>query len=198
MNTHTRKACLLVFHKAVALFRRPGLEKRRGAMKSKATLATFFILMFVQLSSCRGNIPITGQEATEKSAVPTFTQIVQSSPEATVLSTVSPEAPACQTPTATVKARNVYLLAGPDLRFVATTRYPNGEQFTVLGRYKDWFHVEAPDGKQGWLYKDWLTIPPSIDTNNICSISEQELPPTPMPPPKKEHQCVPTYYVSCP
>ena len=175
-------------------------------MHSKATKATIFILMLVQLYSCRGFIPITGEDipmdTAEDPGVPASIPAGQSSPEATVssLPTILPETPACQTAVASVKANNAYLREGPDLRFEANTQYKTGDQFTVLGRYKDWFHVQSSDGKKGWLYKDWLTILPSIDTGNICSISERELPPTPQnfqKPEKDKEDCVPTYYDSC-
>ena len=116
------------------------------------------------------------------------------------LSTILPETPACQTPTASLKVKNAPLRDGPDLRFVSIAQYKKGDQFTVLGRYQDWFQAKASDGKKGWVYKDWLTISEK-DTSDICSIPEQELPPTPQNE-KKDSQsgeeCVPTYYVSCP
>jgi hypothetical protein len=121
------------------------------------------------------------------------------------LSTVPPETPACQTPTASVKVKNAYLRDGPDIRFVSLAQYKNGDQFTVLGRYQGWFQVEAPDGKKGWLYKDWLAIPSNMDTSTICLIPVEELPPTPQDNQQNNQQnqqngdaCVPTYYVSCP
>jgi len=175
-------------------------------MNSKATKATTFILILVQLSSCRGYIPITGEDipidTAQENAVPTFTPVGQSSPEATVssLPTILQETQGCQTATAFVKADNAYLREGPDLRFVANSQHKNGDQFTVLGRYKDWFQVESSDGENGWLHKDWLTIPPSIDTSNLCSIPEQEVPATPQnfqKPEKDKEECVPTYYDSC-
>ena len=63
---------------------------------------------------------------------------------------------------------------------------------------------EAPDGKKGWVYKDWVTIPSTLDTSTICSIPVEELPPTPktsqkdQKTPQSGEECVPTYYVSCP
>jgi hypothetical protein len=88
---------------------------------------------------------------------------------------------------------------------VSLAQYKNGDQFTVLGRYQGWFQAEAPDGKKGWLYKDWLAIPSNIDTSTICSIPVEELPPTPQDNQQNNQQnqqngneCVPTYYVSCP
>mgnify|MGYP000441551218 CR=1 FL=1 len=181
-------------------------------MKSKASIASIFILFSVLLYSCGGNIPITGEDiptptdTAESKVVPTSTEIDQSSAEAngSSLATVLPETPACQTPTASVKVKNAYLRDGPDIRFVALAQYKNGDQFTVLGRYRDWFQAEAPDGKKGWVYKDWVTIPSSMDTSTICSIPVEELPPTPktsqndQKTPQSGEECVPTYYVSCP
>jgi len=122
----------------------------------------------------------------------------------TVSSLFIPETSACETPTVSVKAKNAYLRDGPDIRFVALAQYKNGDQFTLLGRYRDWFQAEAPDGNKGWVYKDWVTIPSSMDTSTICSIPVEELPPTPktsqndQKTPQSGEECVPTYYVSCP
>jgi len=122
----------------------------------------------------------------------------------TVSSLFIPETSACETPTVSVKAKNVYLRDGPDIRFVALAQYKNGDQFTLLGRYRDWFQAEAADGKKGWVYKDWVTIPSTLDTSTICSIPVEELPPTPktsqndQKTPQSGEECVPTYYVSCP
>jgi len=93
---------------------------------------------------------------------------------------------------------------GPDIRFESLAQYKKGDQVAVLGRYRDWFQAQASDGKKGWLYKDWLTIPSNIDTSTICSIPVEELPPTPktsqndQKTPQSGEECVPTYYVSCP
>jgi hypothetical protein len=112
----------------------------------------------------------------------------------TSLLTPSPETPACQTTTATVKANTAYLREGPDLRFKASSQYKTGAQFTVLGRYKDWFQVESPDGEKGWLYKDWLSISSNIDTNSVCLVPEGEVP---MIQTQKKDRCQPSYYDLC-
>jgi hypothetical protein len=117
------------------------------------------------------------------------------------LSTVLPETSACETPTLSVKINNAYMREGPDIRFQSLAQYKKGDQVTVLGRYRDWFQAETPDGKKGWLYKDWLTIPSNIDTSAICSIPVEDLPSTPQnnqKTPQNGEECVPSYYVSCP
>ena len=181
-------------------------------MKSKATLATVFTLLSVLLYSCAGNIPITGQDT------PPPTEIVE---EADVVATSAPiqeaslgensvatEAPPCQTPTASIKTDNAYLREGPDIRYAGSAKHKKGDKFTVLGRYKDWFQVKASNGDKGWLYKDWLSFPSNVDTDSLCSIKSEALPPTPETAPKDQKTpqtssgsggtCVPTYYVSCP
>ena len=133
---------------------------------------------------------------------PTNTRIPISTSTLTSASRLaSTQTPACQIPTAFVKTNNAYLRDGPDVRFSANNHYRNGDQFTVLGRYQDWFQAEFPDGNKGWLYKDWLTFPSDIDTSNICLIPVEELPPTPQNNQQNLQNgadCVPTYYVSCP
>lgn len=169
--------------------------------------------MILLLWSCRGNIseadiPVTGAETStptttvesvgsDETRIPT--QESQSLPKATVLPPTNiPGTPACQTPTAAVKSNNAYLRDGPDLRFITIAPYKNGDEFTLVGRYKDWFQVESADGKTGWLYKDWLSLPSNIDTNNICSILEEDVPTitqdSQKPPRNDEEEC---YYDSC-
>lgn len=169
--------------------------------------------MIMQLYSCGGNksvpeIPVTGETLTptntaESSVIPTMAQVSQSLPEATVLSqsTTPPEKPACQTPTATIESKIAQLRDGPDLRFITIAQYKTGDQFKVLGQYKDWFQVESIEGQKGWLYKEWLTIPSNIEITNICSILEQDLPVITQDSQKSrqdtDSQCVPTYYDTC-
>jgi len=179
-------------------------------MKSKATLATVFTLLSMLLYACAGNIPITGQDtpppteiAEEADVVDTSAPIEQGSSGG-----ISPaiEAPACQTPTASIKTNNAYLREGPDIRYAGNAQYKKGDKFTVLGRYKDWFQVKSSNGDQGWLYKDWLSFPSKVDADSLCSIKSEDLPPTPQTAQKDQNTsqgddptpCVPTYYVSCP
>jgi len=163
------------------------------------------------LTSQKGNSNSSvNQPATEVPAVENpATEVPVVENPATEVTTASsvfiPETSACETPTASVKVKNVYLRDGPDIRFVALAQYKNGDQFTLLGRYRDWFQAEAADGKKGWVYKDWVTIPSTLDTSTICSIPVEELPPTPQDnqqndqrTPQNGDECVPTYYVSCP
>jgi len=181
-------------------------------MKSKATLATFFTLLSVLLYACAGNIPITGQDtppptgiAEEADVVATSAPIEQGSSAGISL---ADEAAACQTPTASIKTDNAYLREGPDIRYAGSAQYKKGDQFTVLGRYKDWFTVEASIGDKGWLYKDWLSFPSDVGADSLCSIKSEDLPPTPQTAQKDQKTpqtstgsagtCVPTYYVSCP
>jgi hypothetical protein len=183
-------------------------------MKSKTTLVTVFSLFFVLLCSCGGKIPVTGDNivpptntAAETPSAP-FTQTGQPTAETAELSTptASPVALACTTPLAIIKTATVSLRDGPDLRFPDSAQYKKGDQFTVLGRYKDWFQVEALNGSMGWLHTDSLEFPSNIDIDTLCSFPADQLPPTPLTTQTVNQQktpqsgviCEPTYYVSCP
>jgi uncharacterized protein YgiM (DUF1202 family) len=180
-------------------------------MKSKATLGSIFILFSVLLCSCGGNIPITGADSPPTDSAER--QISQSSSDGSSVSTGLSETLACATPTASVKVNNAYMREGPDVRFESLAQYKKGVQVKVLGHYRDWFQAEAPDGKKGWLYKDWITIPSSMDTSTICSVTAEGLTSTPKNNQQNDQQndqqnaeqgplnsedCVPTYYVTCP
>src|SRR6185503_6816688 len=152
-------------------------------MKSKATLATVFTLLSMLLYACAGNIPITGQDTPPPTEVAEEADVVDTSAPIEQGSSggISPaiEAPACQTPTASIKTNNAYLREGPDIRYSGNAQYKKGDKFTVLGRYKDWFQVKSSNGDQGWLYKDWLSFPSKVDADSLCSIKSEDLPPTP-------------------
>lgn len=155
-------------------------------MKSKSILTTGIILCSVVLSACGRGIPNTGGEIaptnnSEKPGVTLTPTYTETATETTVAarSTATPEAPGCLTPTASVKNSSVYLREGPDIRYQGTARYQNGDKFTLLGSHRDWFQAEATDGNQGWLYKDWLTLPPNLDLDDVCSASLADLPPKP-------------------
>lgn len=133
-------------------------------------------------------LPLPGETTADKSVeLPCGTTSLATPPSVTS---------ACQTTTATVKANTAYLREGPDLRFKASSQYKTGAQFMVLGRYKDWFQVESPDGQKGWLYKDWLSLSSTIDTNNLCVIPEGEVPTFQLDTEKKDI-CAGTYYDPC-
>lgn len=182
-------------------------------MKSKAILTVCFLLCTILLISCSGFIPNTGADnpvviddvENTMTPRPTETKRSQPSPVTKVATRTAtpPKTPDCLTPTASVKISNVYLREGPDIRFPGSIRYRNGDKFTVLGSYRDWFHAEASDGNQGWLYNDWLSLPSDIDIDAICSVPSNQLPPTPPsgPPipktPENDNECEPTYYEPC-
>ena len=73
---------------------------------------------------------------------------------------------------------SVVLRDGPDLRYPNIGEYEMGTQFTITGRYTDfWFFGELPDGKNGWLYYEWLNFPSDEEVDSICKIDS---PPTPV------------------
>jgi hypothetical protein len=93
--------------------------------------------------------------------------------------TPTPEAKTCDTPSAFVKALTVQLREGPDLRFLPTGEYKQFDELSILGRYQGWYQVKFPDGNQGWLYTDWINIPPGVDAEKICETPYQGEPPAP-------------------
>lgn len=109
-------------------------------------------------------------------------------------STVTPEETTCETPAAFVRSDSVQLREGPDLRFLSVGEYQKYDNFTILGRYQEWYKVKFPDRNQGWLYSDWIDIPSNINKEGICKIPYRDLPPTP----RHENVCEPSYFVSCP
>jgi hypothetical protein len=109
-------------------------------------------------------------------------------------SVILPNTGGCLEPMASVKARTVQLREGPDLRFISMGEYRTNDEFKILGRYQGWYNVEFAGGKKGWLYIDWINMPPDVDINKICVIPYRDLPPTP----KRDPICRPSTYVQCP
>jgi hypothetical protein len=93
--------------------------------------------------------------------------------------TATPETVACLMPIGSIKSNSVQLREGPDLRFLPAGEYKQNDKFTVSGRYQGWYKVELPGGNKGWLYTDWISLPPNTDTTKICKILYQDIPPTP-------------------
>ncbi len=85
----------------------------------------------------------------------------------------------------TIKANHVYLKAGPNLKHSEVSEaYQKGTEMEVLGMYKDWFYVKSPRGENGWLWKGWVTIDPSL-VNRVLKITQVPTPPSQHPKPTK-------------
>lgn len=176
-------------------------------MKPNAILAISILICSIVLPACGRIIPNTGAEESAPANEPAA--IVQeenatATPTATpvaIRSTDMPGGPACLTPIAFIKNSSIYLREGPDVRYLGTARYQKGDKFTLHGHQQDWFHAEAADGNQGWLYKDWLTLPLDLEIDAVCSATADNLPPLPAAqqatPANKEDNCVTSYYASC-
>ena len=86
----------------------------------------------------------------------------------------------------TTKALHVALRAGPHINHPgASKNFDKGTPMEVLGTHDDWYFVSAPDGAEGWLYKEWLNIDPAdlTDIPIIMTIPTAPLN-TRVPPPK--------------
>ena len=79
-------------------------------------------------------------------------------------STPTPTSEPSPTPTpetvfqVSASASQIIMYQGPDPKYGPAGTYPKGAEFTVLARDPDaqWLLVSAPDGKQGWLYFQWV------------------------------------------
>jgi SH3 domain-containing protein len=109
-----------------------------------------------------GYFIMTEQSHQETLSAPTAT--LEPSPSATAtLEPSQTETVTTSTPTqifASISLNSIYLRAGPSTYHKEVAGpYDKGTQMEILGRYKsDWFYVRAPDGKEGWAYKDWFTV----------------------------------------
>ena len=86
----------------------------------------------------------------------------------------------------TVKARRVALRAGPDLNHpVISNFYLTESEMIALEKHENWFYVEAPDGKRGWLFLGWVNIDSSF-VDEIPSASSIPTPPLATIPPTRK------------
>jgi hypothetical protein len=59
----------------------------------------------------------------------------------------------------TVKATNVDLRTGPDVRFTFGGHHVAGEACVISAKYYDWYFVTFPSNdSKGWLYLGWLNV----------------------------------------
>lgn len=89
-------------------------------------------------------------------------------------------------PTSTPKASSEILVASktsiiqprecPDLRCAKDKDYPRGTTCELSKQYADWFFAEFPDGKQGWVYIDWLDIPNDVSIDDLPKASYSDFP----------------------
>lgn len=67
--------------------------------------------------------------------------------------------PGTLAPTATVRAEGANLREGPGARFPVLGRLKRGEAVQLLDERGEWSNVRAPDGTEGWVFRDLLTEP---------------------------------------
>lgn len=75
----------------------------------------------------------------------------------------------------TIKVTRAKLREGPDLDFPPVGDYIGGDACQVIGQYNDWFLVQCSKG-DGWLYFEWVSLPPGIDLSSIPVIARADVP----------------------
>lgn len=73
----------------------------------------------------------------------------------------------------------IYLRSGPDQWAPIIAAYSKGSQFEALERHNSWYYVLAPNGKKGWVYKDWV----DDEKYSVDFLPEAKNVPTPYPSP---------------
>ena len=73
-----------------------------------------------------------------------------------------PAAQAASYATATVRGGWLRLRADASYNAETISAYYTGTNVTILGGAGDWYYVSTPDGKQGYMHSDYLTITGSI------------------------------------
>jgi len=73
-----------------------------------------------------------------------------------------PTAQAASYATATVKGGWLRLRAEASYKAETISAYYTGTNVTILGGSGEWYYVATPDGKQGYMHSDYLTITGSI------------------------------------
>ncbi|MBC8163807.1 MAG: SH3 domain-containing protein [Roseiflexaceae bacterium] len=63
---------------------------------------------------------------------------------------------------ATVVEPNLNLRDGPATAYVGMTKLDANVQLDLLGQYNDWLQVQAPNGQQGWVNGNFLSMLPGV------------------------------------
>ena len=77
-------------------------------------------------------------------------------------------------PVVYVKSHFAKARQGPDIRFAGADQ-PFGITAEVMGQYGDWLFLKFPDGSQGWMVLEWLTIPDNVNLNNVQQFSTDQV-----------------------
>jgi hypothetical protein len=142
-----------------------------------------------------GQTPIPQTGATEIDIATNPTAAVTEPPASVETQTPEPTATtAGSSLSASVSASRVSLFAGPDTKYDTVGSYPRDALFTVLARNPSglWLLCRAEDGKQGWLYYEWLTL----DFDRMAIATATYIPPLPAAP-RKENDPKPTACFGC-
>lgn len=67
--------------------------------------------------------------------------------------------PGTLAPTVTVRAERATIREGPGARYPVVGRLKEGEAVQLLDERGEWSNVRAPDGLEGWIFRDLLTEP---------------------------------------
>jgi len=149
-----------------------------------------FIVFLLATSDDLGTTVPTpmGTPVSKESPVPTASPIPAATTEVIPV-TQEPTEVFSPTPSVivlTVKARRVALRAGPDFNHpVISDFYLTGSEMIALEKHENWFYVEAPDGKRGWLFLGWLNFDSSL-VDEIPSASSIPTPPLATIPPTRK------------
>jgi cell wall-associated NlpC family hydrolase len=82
--------------------------------------------------------------------------IVDFLPEATTIPTPPPAK------VGLVAEEQLNLRDGPGTQYVGITKLDTGAQLDLLARYNEWFQVQTPEGRVGWVLGQYLTIGPGV------------------------------------
>jgi serine/threonine protein kinase len=123
-------------------------------------------------------ITLAGRTAT-RAAAATATQDSASSTEAAALSTLVPPS---SDVTVVVKTNNASIRRGPGLGHPWMSNVKNGDQFPVVSKTtaRDgsvWYEITAPDGKQAWIWAQYVNVQPAD-----AQVADAQITPTLVPP----------------
>jgi cell wall-associated NlpC family hydrolase len=61
-----------------------------------------------------------------------------------------------------VAEQQLNLRDGPGIDYVGMTKLDAGAQLDLLARYNDWFQVQTPEGRVGWVLGQYLAVGPGV------------------------------------
>jgi hypothetical protein len=71
--------------------------------------------------------------------------------------------------------------SGPGLRYEVMAEVPSGGSYVVVAQEQEWYKIQLPDGREGWVHRFYMGQPPSAPEQPPSQTAPVVTPPPAMP-----------------